>query len=132
MELRDQRRTLVACGPLNWAEIAPAEADRVAVVFTITQGPPSAQHQVHGDSRPPGLNFGREQDEWMLLVFDPAKPLHPGPAGGHGALYNAQPPGNAPFFEWNVAITLTQRDIPEEDIVAIVQTVIGPGPQARQ
>jgi hypothetical protein len=60
-----------------------------------------------------------------MLVVDADKQLHPGPAGGHGELYNAQLPGNASFFQWDVAITLTQRDIPEEDIVAIVEAVIG-------
>ena len=125
MELRDKRRTLVACGPLNWDQIAVNEADRVAVAFTIMQGPPGpAQRQVPGDSRP-GLDFGRDQDEWMVVV-NANKQLNPGPASGHGELYNADPAGDVPFFIWDVAVTLTQRDIPEEDIVAIVEQVIGP------
>ena len=64
-----------------------------------------------------------------MVIVDAAKRLNPGPAGGHGELYNAQAPGSEPFFHWDVAITLTQRDIPEEDIVAIVQRVIAQGPE---
>jgi hypothetical protein len=130
MELRDKRRTLVACGPLNWDQITANEADLVAVAFTIVQGPPGpAQRQVPGDSRP-GPGFGRDQDEWMVVV-NANKQLNPGPASGHGELYNAQqPPGAQPFFTWDVAVALTQRDIPEEDIVAIVERGIERGLQS--
>jgi hypothetical protein len=123
MALLNKRQTLRACGPLNWNEIPAPEANRVKVVFTITQGLRGNQTQVHGDSDP--VEFGRELDEWMFEV-DADKQLHPGPAGGHGALYSDLPAMNqpSPYFEWDVAITLTQRDIPEEDIEAIVRRVI--------
>jgi hypothetical protein len=128
MELRDKRRTLVACGPLNWDQITAAEANVVAVKFTIMQGPPGQAREVQGDSRP-GTSFGRDQDEWMFVV-NANKQLNPGPASGHGELYNAQPAGAQPFFTWDVAVALTQRDISEEDIVAIVNSVIARGPQS--